>query len=163
MPSRQKEITTRLWEKWCLVSKDLGNLISHYYNKLTLLNSCKIFAVGAVFCIIAGIYDFNVKTAAQAANITEAEAVFQYLRNLQTPLIDKHPVHKTYNCNRNQSRLGKVIGQHQDNYHLPSNVSSADKALALRINVRKRSNHRLIKIRIVAFKIRRERHDYNRA
>lgn len=54
----------------------------YYYDKLTLVNQCKITGVDAVSCILGGIDDVVVKASAKASNYNTPEALFQYLSTL---------------------------------------------------------------------------------
>lgn len=55
----------------------------YYYEKLSLLNSCKITGADAVSCIIGGIQEIHVKTAARAGNYADPEGLFTYLSTVR--------------------------------------------------------------------------------
>lgn len=54
----------------------------YFYEKMTLLNNCKISGIDAVSCLIEGIDDNVVKTSAKAGNHQRPESLFQYLSTL---------------------------------------------------------------------------------
>lgn len=54
----------------------------YYYEKLTLLNQCKITGPEAVSCILGGIDDAVVKASAKAGNFKVPEDLFRYLSSL---------------------------------------------------------------------------------
>ena len=56
----------------------------YYYEKMALLNRCKIYGEDAVSCLIGGIYDTVVKTGATAGNHRSPESLYAYLSNLST-------------------------------------------------------------------------------
>ncbi|KAJ8943129.1 hypothetical protein NQ318_017326 [Aromia moschata] len=56
----------------------------YYYEKMALLNRCKIQGTDAVSCIIGGIYDNVVKTGASAGNHQTPESLYGYLTSLTT-------------------------------------------------------------------------------
>lgn len=58
------------------------NYSKYYYEKLTLLNQCKITGAEAVSCILGGIDDVVVKTSAKAGNYGTPEELYQYLSSL---------------------------------------------------------------------------------
>lgn len=58
--------------------------IRYYYEKLALLNACEIFDRKAVSCIVAGISEPHVQSAARSSDYPEPEALFRYLRALPT-------------------------------------------------------------------------------
>lgn len=65
----------------------------YFYEKLALLNACKIYGQDAVSCIIGGIDDEIVKPGAKAGNHQTPESLFQYvstLPNVPTPISFKH-------------------------------------------------------------------------
>lgn len=52
----------------------------YYYEKVALLNKCKIYESDAVSCIIAGISDHTVQAAARAKDYQSHEALLGYLK-----------------------------------------------------------------------------------
>lgn len=54
----------------------------YYYEKIAMLNRCKIFGEDAVSCIIGGIHDTIVKTGATAGNHKSPESLYGYLSSL---------------------------------------------------------------------------------
>lgn len=54
----------------------------YYYEKVALLNNCKIFGADAVSCIIGGINDIVVKTGASAGDYQTTESLYTYLSTL---------------------------------------------------------------------------------
>lgn len=58
----------------------------YYYEKLALLNSCRITGRDAVSCIIGGISEEHITSAANAGNYADPEALFTYLRTLPQPV-----------------------------------------------------------------------------
>lgn len=66
----------------------------YFYEKLSLLNQCKIKGTDAVSCILGGIDDTMVKAAARAGNYGTPEELFRYLCTLHDlrPLANKQVV-----------------------------------------------------------------------
>lgn len=63
----------------------LESYTRYYYEKLALINACQnISGQNAVSCIIHGLQDDHVKTAARAGNYAEPEDLFIYLRTINT-------------------------------------------------------------------------------
>lgn len=61
-----------------------GESLEHYYyEKLNLLNRCKIHGKQAVDCILYAVEDRAVKVSAQAAQFSEAEQVLKYFRTVK--------------------------------------------------------------------------------
>lgn len=54
----------------------------YYYEKVALLNRCKIFGENAVSCIIGGINDIVVRTGASAGNHKTPESLHVYLSSI---------------------------------------------------------------------------------
>lgn len=54
----------------------------YYYEKLALLNKCKIYGPDAVSCIIGGLSSVVVKTGATAGNHQTTDSLYAYLSNL---------------------------------------------------------------------------------
>ncbi|XP_063617465.1 uncharacterized protein LOC134790557 [Cydia splendana] len=57
------------------------SLEDYYYEKVMLLNRCRITGTDAVDCILLGIDDRAVKTSAEAAQFTEPDKLLVYLRS----------------------------------------------------------------------------------
>lgn len=53
--------------------------VKYYYEKLALLNLCRITGSDAISCIIGGISKVHIVTAANAGNYATPEALFSYL------------------------------------------------------------------------------------
>lgn len=56
--------------------------IKYYYEKLALLNHCKIFANDALSCSVGGIDNIIVKTEANSTNFDTTESLYVYLASL---------------------------------------------------------------------------------
>lgn len=54
----------------------------YFYEKEALLNACNIIGHDAVLCIIGGIFESHIKSAARTGNYEDPEALFEYLRRL---------------------------------------------------------------------------------
>lgn len=80
--------------------------IKYYYEKIALLNCCKIFGLDAVSCIIGGIKDNVVKTGATAGNHQSPESLYGYLSNLSIITETSNKMNeyssKPFNKNKNQ-------------------------------------------------------------
>lgn len=57
------------------------SFISYYYEKVALLNECRIQGADAVSCIIGGISDGTIQTAARANDYQEPETLLNFLRS----------------------------------------------------------------------------------
>lgn len=79
----------------------------YYYEKLTLINQCKITGVDAVSCILGGIDDVVVKASAKAGNYQTPEGLYQYLSSLNDlrPSLSR-PTASKHSFNKNNS-IGK--------------------------------------------------------
>ncbi|XP_063830201.1 uncharacterized protein LOC135079474 [Ostrinia nubilalis] len=61
------------------------SLEEYFYEKMVLLNRCKISGKNATDCILFGIDDRSVRTSAEAAQFTEPDKLLVYLRNVRVP------------------------------------------------------------------------------
>lgn len=57
------------------------SLEEYFYEKILLLNRCRITGIDAIDCILLGIDDRAVRTSAEAAQFTEPDKLLVYLRN----------------------------------------------------------------------------------
>ncbi|KAJ8963049.1 hypothetical protein NQ318_018512 [Aromia moschata] len=80
----------------------------YYYEKMALLNRCKIQGTDAVSCIIGGIYDNVVKTGASAGNHQTPESLYGYLTSLTTE--------KNRESSAKVSGITKVLKQLEEQY-----------------------------------------------
>lgn len=55
----------------------------YYYNKINLLNRCKIFGRNAVDCLIHGVDDRGVRVGAQAAKFEKPEQVLEFFKTMR--------------------------------------------------------------------------------
>lgn len=60
------------------------SLEEYFYNKIVLLNRCKIFGKQAVECVLFGIEDRSVRTGAEAVQFSEPDKLLVFLRNVKT-------------------------------------------------------------------------------
>ncbi|CAH2207715.1 jg2951, partial [Pararge aegeria aegeria] len=59
------------------------SLEEYFYDKMVLLNRCKISGKDAIDCILFGIEDRSVRTSAEAAQFREPDKLLVYLRNVK--------------------------------------------------------------------------------
>ncbi|XP_028173660.1 uncharacterized protein LOC114362443 [Ostrinia furnacalis] len=59
------------------------NFELYYYNKINLLNRCKIFGPQAVDCLIHGVDDRGVRVGAQAAKFKKPEDVLEFFKSVR--------------------------------------------------------------------------------
>lgn len=59
------------------------SLEEYFYDKMVLLNRCKIKGKDAIDCILFGIEDRSVRTSAEAAQFREPDKLLVYLRNVK--------------------------------------------------------------------------------
>lgn len=60
------------------------SLENYFYDKMILINRCKITGKEAVDCILFGIDDRSVRTGAEAVQFTDPDKLLVYLRNVKT-------------------------------------------------------------------------------
>lgn len=58
---------------------------TYYFEKMALINGCKIKGVDAVSCLIGGLTEIHVKTAARAGKYGTPEELYSYLRTITDP------------------------------------------------------------------------------
>lgn len=76
----------------------------YYYEKLTLINQCKITGVDAVSCLLGGIDDMVIKASAKAGNYQTPEDFFKYLSSLHDlrPSTSKPTMNKQQHFNNHR-------------------------------------------------------------
>lgn len=60
------------------------SLEEYFYEKVILLNRCKIYGKNAVDCVLLGIDDRSVRTSAEAALFTDPDMLLKFLRNVKS-------------------------------------------------------------------------------
>lgn len=88
----------------------------YFYEKQALLNACNITGREAVSCIIGGILDTQIRIGAKAANCSDPESLFEYLRNLNddSTIKFKPPFKKNFDQNLTRKRkfiVGKNVNK----------------------------------------------------
>lgn len=71
-------------------SRKEESLEEYYYDKVTLINSCKITGKDAVDCVIHGIYDNNIRSNAQGSNFPNLTDLLKYLRSISNRTMVVH-------------------------------------------------------------------------
>lgn len=80
----------------------------YYYEKISLLNKCKIFGEDAVSCIIGGITDVVVKTGASAGNHKSPETLYVYLSSINNiTLTSRSTIPPTTSQRKPYDRFGR--------------------------------------------------------
>ncbi|XP_031335232.1 uncharacterized protein LOC116165084 [Photinus pyralis] len=70
-------------EEMFLRKKRMGESYSkYYYEKMVLINACKVTGTDAVSCLIGGIQDSTLKNSIRAADYQRPEDLLQYFRSL---------------------------------------------------------------------------------
>lgn len=79
------------------------SLEEYFYEKMIMLNRCKISGKNAVDCILLGIDDRSVRTSAEAVQFTDPDKLLVFLRNVK--------------INKRIERVPKQISSINDNRH----------------------------------------------
>lgn len=85
------------------------SLEDYFYDKVLLLNRCKITGTDAVDCILLGIDDRAVKISAEAAQFTEPDKLLVYLRGQKVnikPKISSRPLNNNSSIDNRQDNRG---------------------------------------------------------
>lgn len=82
-PSRQ-DFNADLQEMMNRRKRPDENYTKYFYEKMALLNRCRIYGTDAVSCVIGGIGDIVVKTGAAAGNHQSLDSLFGYLSALSS-------------------------------------------------------------------------------
>lgn len=89
--------------------------IKYYYEKVALLNGCKIFGEDAVSCIIGGISDMVVRTGASAGNHKTPESLYIYLSSVNhIPTSFKVSLSPSKFSSQQQNRFGNNTQKRND-------------------------------------------------
>lgn len=81
----------------------------YYYEKLALVNACHFSGRNAVSCIIEGIDDLRITTAARAADHPDPESLFNYLRTVS---VGSSTSHTPQNRHQKHTRLHNKNHEH---------------------------------------------------
>lgn len=80
----------------------------YFYEKLSLINACRIIGTDAVSCLIGGIDDVVVKTGARAGNHQTPESLFAYLATISDTKALPKPATATTSSFSRASQVAKT-------------------------------------------------------
>lgn len=86
--------------------------LTYYYEKVSLLNGCKLYGSDAVSCILGGIPDTTVKAAARASDYSSCEALLNFLKSCDTSEPGPSTYHETMPFMTNKIMEGRHLTNH---------------------------------------------------
>ncbi|XP_045784658.1 uncharacterized protein LOC123880536 [Maniola jurtina] len=112
------------------------SLEEYFYEKMVLLNRCKISGKDAIDCILFGIEDGSIRASAEAAQFREPDKLLAYLRNVKS----KTPAQALSGTNlvgtsdslinilgEDFGSIGEVVNNDESNNHLENRQTDGSK------------------------------------